>query len=347
MSFWPGMAATDNRLTRFIRRIREDDALNALMRYKNRQISETAMCAVCWPYIGRIADEVSRRFSHGNVDRDDLQSELWLIFVEKVIMVYSKDKGPLSPYVMRYADNICRNMLKHGKRMEYHDHEDVIDHFGNSVEHSFTMDDEGLDRKRALEKISKRLATNGITGYDALMNKKIPVPGFTQPALETEAARERASVPLKKKVTSELASSCKDVHKELRSIRHSLGYSQAMMADCLGIGVPRYASYEYGRTSGVPDEIMDAARAELNLDNDEVSQLKARFSISMGDLVRRWMGMVGEDCDYKKLSAICGVSLSTVHRWAENKTRPSLAILNRYENMVIEWVGIMRRKEGV
>lgn len=343
MLSWPGLVE-NNRLNKFIRRISEEDALDALIRYRRHEINEDAMCTVCWPYIGRVALAVSFRFRKG-IDRDDLQSELWLIFADKIINEYNEKTGPLTPYVARYAHNICHNMLRHRNRVEYFEHDVMLDYFGNLLDYSTSFDADEFDRKRALAKISEKLANRGVTGYDALMNKKTPIPGFIAPDTKVKNA-DKGGVPSKRKIQSGLVTSCKDIHKELRGIRLSLGYSQAMMADCLGIGVPRYASYEYGRTSGIPDEIMDAARAELDLDGGEVSQLKQRFDLPMGDIVRRWVGMV-DDCDYKKLSAICGVSLSTVHRWAMNKTRPSLAILNRYESMVIEWVSIMRKKATV
>ena len=323
----------------FIRRVNEKDALNALLLYRQQRISENQLCTICWPYLSRISAETVWRFWYGAVDHDDLKSELWLLFVGKIVAEYRESSGPLTPYVMKYAYNLGRDIVKETKNIDYLDNEELLDVYGDQS--IVQIDDAQIDRKNALDQIHVILAKNGILDYSANMNKDESfVPGFALPKTDQVST---LSVP-KRRNKSELSESSKDIHKELRNIRIQLGYSQAMMAECLGIGVPRYASYEYGRTSGVPERIMKAAQAELQLDGEEISHLKKRFDIPMNDILNRWITMVGDGCDYKKLSAICGVSLSTIHRWHENQTRPSLASLNRYESLVIEWVSVTNPK---
>lgn len=322
------------RRTQFIYRVREKDALGAMLLYRQRRINEEEMCAVCWPYIGRVSAEIVWRFKSGEVYFDDLKSELWLIFTKKIIFEYKESSGPLTPYVMQYAYNIGRDMLKATRNLDFYDDENLIELFGNTKNHSTFLDENEIDKKKAIEIISMKLAQKGIFKNEAYMaTKENFVPGFSTP--NPEPTHIITPVP-KRRMRSELSEASTAIHKELRSIRLSLGCSQEKMKEALGIGGARYASYEYGRTSSVPDKIMNDARALLALHNEKNGELQKRFDMPMSQLLERWMKMVGVKCNYKKIATICNVSPSTVNRWAENSTHPSLSMLNEYEIRVIK-----------
>ncbi|WP_200874355.1 helix-turn-helix domain-containing protein [Ferrovum myxofaciens] len=135
-------------------------------------------------------------------------------------------------------------------------------------------------------------------------------------------------------------------HAELRHIRETLGYSQAVMAHRLGIGVPTYSSYEYGRTGKVPEQIMTIAREELVLEERQVNTLRTKYKADMSSIVRRWAVMAGVDPDNnQELAALCGVSIPTISRWRNNQIKPELDALVRYEQNVTDRIAIRKKIE--
>jgi DNA-binding transcriptional regulator YiaG len=111
--------------------------------------------------------------------------------------------------------------------------------------------------------------------------------------------------------------------EELVNIRHQLSYSQELFAKALGIGVPCLASYEYGRTSGVPENIMETAKRLLH----EVgcTDAKKYEGVPMSEILAKWAEQL--DIPYENdvaLSKALTVSTATISRWKNNKTRPPL-----------------------
>jgi transcriptional regulator with XRE-family HTH domain len=125
-------------------------------------------------------------------------------------------------------------------------------------------------------------------------------------------------------------------HQELVNMRLKLGLSQAQFAEELGIGVPRLSSYEYGRAGSIPEWVMTAAR-ELATNSGEAqeSNRKKYEGLEMPAILAGWAKALGVPYeDNGQLAALLGTSVSTLTRWKNKLTRPSLHSLAFHEHMV-------------
>ena len=117
-----------------------------------------------------------------------------------------------------------------------------------------------------------------------------------------------------------------DIYKKLHE---DSGITQAVFAEKLNIGGARLASYLYGRTSGVPEPIIKAARLVAK----SPDHVKSKFGgISMQEIMLKWARMLGmKTIIDAKIAPFIGVSISTVCRWRNGDSRPSNVELIRYD----------------
>lgn len=132
-------------------------------------------------------------------------------------------------------------------------------------------------------------------------------------------------------------------------MRLKLGLSQAQFAEELGIGVPRLSSYEYGRAGSIPEWVMTAAR-ELAANNGEAqeSNRKKYEGLEMPAILAGWAKALGVPYeDNGQLAALLGTSVSTLTRWKNKLTRPSLHSLAFHEHMVDQAQAETGQTEGM
>ncbi len=124
--------------------------------------------------------------------------------------------------------------------------------------------------------------------------------------------------------------------QELIAIRKQCGLSQAQFAEEMGIGFPRLSSYEHGRTGGIPDWIMQAARALAQNQGLAQEQTQKRFSgLEMPEILARWAERLDVPYeDNRRLAALLGTTVPTLTRWKNGLTRPRLQSLLFHEQMV-------------
>ncbi|MDD5056562.1 MAG: helix-turn-helix transcriptional regulator [Sideroxydans sp.] len=121
--------------------------------------------------------------------------------------------------------------------------------------------------------------------------------------------------------------------EELVKIRNALGMSQHTFAESIEISKPRLVSYEQGRTSGVPDDIMKEARALLKnggrVKGDRYSKM------GMPEIIAEWARdlKVGYDDDVQ-ISNFIGASPEALSRWKNLEARPELLMLKQYRQIV-------------
>jgi DNA-binding transcriptional regulator YiaG len=321
------------------------DAKEAFLAFKDKRIDESQFAAFIFPTLQRLAKVVGYR---QGVDAEDLASELWILTRTKLMETFDPTLGGIESFLMGSARQISspngvRNLRAPQKEICMSDFEvELLDKDNILMENPIGVIDSRPDphsesafsdahRKGKLDEILLRLCDNKkkvpwLTEYisDRANNgsrkmKKSAVPGVT---LVAKKERPINVLPMPAKRPPKTAKLSLD-QEELVNIRHQLSYSQDLFAKALNIGVPCLASYEYGRTSGVPENIMKKARGLLN----EVgcADAKEYENIPMNEILAKWAEQL--DIPYENdvaLSKALTVSPATISRWKNNKTRPPL-----------------------
>lgn len=121
--------------------------------------------------------------------------------------------------------------------------------------------------------------------------------------------------------------------EELLDIRNALALSQQVFAELIDIGKPRLVSYEQGRTTGVPKDIMKAAR-DLLKNKGRVKGDKYA-SMTMPEIIAEWASDLNVDYDDDaQLSNFIGASQEAIMRWKNLESRPGPLMLKQYREMV-------------
>jgi transcriptional regulator with XRE-family HTH domain/DNA-directed RNA polymerase specialized sigma24 family protein len=309
--------------------------VDALLQFRAGQLSREALAGMVYPLLKRLAKATAWKVR--GVDADDLAQELWLTFEKSVLHNY--DPGvALEPYLLVIARNAAFQMR--GKIRETTE-ADLTD---SPPEHDDRrtpiVTDDGvlsdIDRRIGILEIRRRL-------YNAAMNESDE---GSKPAMHTlrlpcvkEAAtamHEKTCLPeiLKRPPAQRVLSAD---NQELVDIRKGLDMSQAEFADALGIGMPRLASYEYGRAA-IPDWVMKASRGLADNNGNALESARTQYEgIAMPEILDGWAKELGVPYDNSlQLATLLGASKATVTRWKNGLIRPRLSALLRYEHMVKE-----------
>ena len=326
------------------------DAKEAFLAFKDKRIDENQFAVFIFPTLKRLSKIIGHQQGFV-VDPDDLASELWILIRTKLVETFDPtllpSAGGIEPFLMGCAKRISS---AHGVRNLRAPQEEICvsDIKCNGWKSNDTDSVSGQEfienvpdpysesalsetyRKRMLDEIQLRLCDNQKKRFESTKNigdqankeqknmKISAVPGVRLVAQE----RPDNALPMPPKRPPKAAKLSLD-QEELVKIRHQLSYSQDLFANALNIGVPCLASYEYGRTSGVPKNVMDAARGLLS----EVGSTDAKEydDIPMNEILARWAEELGIPyIDDLALSKALTVSTATISRWKNNKTRPPL-----------------------
>ena len=129
-----------------------------------------------------------------------------------------------------------------------------------------------------------------------------------------------------------------DEQRELRKLRGQAGLSQPDMASLLGLKLSTLQSYEYGRTKGVPAEVIEDARKIAN--RSDYRQQEALYTgKSIIEVATGWMHRLDIPSGaFSQLAEVLAVDRSTVSRWFDenNETRqePHVRQVAEYEELV-------------
>ena len=313
--------------------------VDALLQFRAGQISREVLAGTVYPLLRRLAKATAWKV--GGVDADDLAQELWLTFEKSVLHNYEPGVA-LEPYLLVIARNAAFQMRS--KVRETPSFELTSGLTDGSPEHEDqrtpSVADDGvwsdIDRRIGILEIRRRL-------YNATMNQPDEDP---KPAMRTlvlpcvreaaMAAQERASLPtIEKKPRAQRV--LPPESQELVSVRTGLDMTQAEFADALGIGMPRLASYEYGKAT-IPDWVMKSARDLADNSGNALESGRKKYEgISMPKILEGWAKELGVPYDNsQELATLLGASKATVTRWKNDLIRPRLSALLRYEHMVRE-----------
>jgi transcriptional regulator with XRE-family HTH domain len=124
----------------------------------------------------------------------------------------------------------------------------------------------------------------------------------------------------------------------LRNLRLQFGLSQGEMASRLGLKITTYQAYEYARTKGVPDSVMEAAR-NLSIDPEHSYVMALYGNRPMRDIALEWSKRMGIAPDSPvELAKALGIDKSNTSRWLdpEKDVRLTAEDLLKYERRVAE-----------
>lgn len=236
--------------------------------------------------------------AHDHVD--DVEQELWIFLTKHTDRL--DDDYNIEPYLIKTAMNIARAYLRkfafYGTDGEDSRAEGVADGDG------------GVS---AQEEASSDLAekTDQQAALDYLLSRS--------PAMR-EALSKEADNNFMNRVRSNNAAEAPKYtrsHEQdaLRRLRENAGLTQAAMATRLGLKLPTYQAYEYGRTKGVPKQVMDAAK-NLTVDPQHSYVLAMYGGRPMRDIALEWSRRMGIDEDKPgELAEALGIDKSNASRW--------------------------------
>lgn len=309
--------------------------VDALLQFRAGQLSREALAGMVYPLLKRLAKATAWKVR--GVDADDLAQELWLTFEKSVLHNY--DPGvALEPYLLVIARNAAFRMR--GKIRETTEADLTDSPPEHDDRHTPIVTDDGvlsdIDRRIGILEIRRRL-------YNAAMNESDegskPAMHILRLPCVKEAAtamHEKACLPeiLKRPPAQRVLSTD---NQELVDTRKGLDMSQAEFADALGIGMPRLASYEYGRAA-IPDWVMNASRGLADNNGNALESARTQYEgIAMPEILDGWAKELGVPYDNSlELATLLGASKATVTRWKNGLIRPRLSALLRYEHMVKE-----------
>ena len=318
------------------------DLVQAITSFQAGQLDESRLA--CLFYGDKRATQIIRTnlLRTGLPINEDFESEIRqravLVVFEKLLTKINKPEGF---YSLWYA-TVQRVTLEHRSELYRHDHFETpeIESF-HEDQYALELAGEGFDTENIVnssmyeKQFSRLLAGNekimeivGMYQSEHRENTVLPLHD-TMPLVESQVGTSMLSVHHNQRKGKLLSSD----QKELVHIREVLDLTLKDYAKELDIQQERLASYVYGKTRGVPEWVMDNARALLKAGENDQKKLQGRFANkSMNEIVEDWKKSL--KANNEKLAAFFEVTVSTVERWERNETRPENSRLAEYDKQV-------------
>jgi DNA-directed RNA polymerase specialized sigma24 family protein/DNA-binding transcriptional regulator YiaG len=258
--------------------------VDALLKFRGGQLSREALAATVYPLLKRLAKATAWKVR--GVDADDLAQELWLTFDKSVLKNYEPGVA-LEPYLLVIARNTAFQMRGKVRETAESDITDSSSPEQDDRRTPIVTDDvvlSDIDRRIGILEIRRRL-------YNAAMNEseegsKLAMHTLRLPCVKEAATamHEKACLPvIQKRPPAQRVLSADN--QDLVDIRKGLDMSQAEFADALGIGMPRLASYEYGRAA-IPDWVMKASRDLADNNGNTLDSARTQYDgIAMPEIL--------------------------------------------------------------
>lgn len=323
----------------------EQNARSATIAFRNGRCNLEDLAKATLPLINKLAAYAAYKLRMDVAD--DLAMSVWIAFQTKGVHQWGEDNsigGYLSSITRNEARNIWNIQNQYAAPQLNEEGEEI-----NTTEES--ADSASIDAQESLTDIvAKKIAIGAIksklnyASKDDLavedgLNKELemsskPMGGMTMQTMEVVAPPVMPDKKGEGKKTYELSQDQQELTDIYHRLRDDNGMTQSLFAEKLRIGSARLASYLYGRTSGVPKDIMDDARALLK----GPEHIKNHFDgKSMKSIIRSWAKKLGVDeKDDSKIAALVGINVSTICRWRNEETRPNNVELIRYTAIVDE-----------
>lgn len=118
----------------------------------------------------------------------------------------------------------------------------------------------------------------------------------------------------------------------LAAIRKLLGVSISDYAVKIGIPEFRLVSYIYGRVKVIPVDVLQSAERLLNSEKKVVAATIAVDLMSMPEILKVWRSTINGTNE--EIVQLFGISNSTMDRWEDGQTRPSIKKIREYNNLI-------------
>ncbi len=183
-----------------------------------------------------------------------------------------------------------------------------------------------------------------------MMNSKKSDHMQTHPLISSEAPIIHVVKPPTARARGSELRDLGPAQKELFKIVSDLGYKHEEFAADIGIGMSRLASYLYGRTTTVPDDIMERARELKNQASPIVDRWKRQFGKPLPAIIEGWeraLGLeVGSSANDEALAAILEINPVTIYRWRKEATTPRIHSIAKMDGRIQSEVERLSRRDG-
>lgn len=138
--------------------------------------------------------------------------------------------------------------------------------------------------------------------------------------------------------------------QELADIIEELGYKHDEFAGEICIGMSRLASYLYGRTITVPNDIMRRARELKQQASPVVERWKKAYDKPMPTIIAGWEVALGLEPSAKGndeiIARVLEVNPVTVYRWRKQDTTPQMHSIAKMDGRIRSEVARIARRQS-
>ena len=347
-----------------------DDFETAVVRYRCGEETINKVYEYAMPVFARLSRSAAFRLGIPE-EGQEIAQELGLKFFQEIIHEYNPQFS-IYPFLRTYAGNLARTHSRvkmltpnatdlfssndgEGESDPVRDYGLLVAGLdGQEADDATEAVIARLDRAAALRKIGQSLyppsssRPGGGLKKDGTPRARLPDVGFfVERSQEKPLRSPKVRLPPQGVSQPQAEKTANADQIELRNIRLSLGMSQPEFAGEIGIKVPRLSSYEYGKTSGVPEHIMDAAR-KLRRDAVARNTLQELYGDKpMAEIFSGWVEHISEalrSCGELApdvpavgdsfIAQLLQVTETTLRRWRNNRARPSLNMINVHHEAV-------------
>ncbi len=280
--------------------------------------------AVLAPVVRKCAGAGAAK-SQAFVHVEDVEQELWLFLMKNASRL--DEAYNIEPYLIETARKIS---LAYNRKFSFY-----------GTDGSEDLRSDGLSDMSGREVNSQAEAMDALaekTEQEQAMDYLLRNSPALRLAIDKETEAEEDPEMRKKVLPLKKARELSPEQRELRKIRLNLGLSQIEMASKVGCKLPTYQAYEYGKTSSVKQEVMDAARKiKINPKFSYIDQLYRNKSMRV--IANEWCARLRIPPDSPtELGAILNVDKSTCSRWFDKEANviPPMEKMVTYERRVNE-----------
>jgi DNA-binding transcriptional regulator YiaG len=278
-----------------------------MIAWRNGKISSNELLRLMHPLIKKISIWAADKYGVSFL-KDDVYQELSIATIGVAGGKWDPSNSTIANYLVGWAWRIASSISNHKLREI-------------SVDYAYSDEDLGSSE---FSLISDSSETDLIEEIDAKEANKL-LDGISLSAIDRELAslapkqvkREKAKRKPEIKTTR---------NDRLFNLRQSIGLTRPDMAEALGISLSRYAAYETGKSTNIPNQIFFDSEAIAENASSRTRFTKDLENLSMKEIIENWRAMLGIEKD-EDLVKILNISQRTLKRWLYNGNKPRHSIV--------------------